>query len=83
MSERAEAILERITAVFREVLDAPGLELAPSTTAADVPGWDSLAHVDLIYGVEQAFGVRFTTREVVSLANVGALAELVRRKSAG
>ena len=75
------AILEKLGSVFGEVLGAPRLSLTRSTTAADVPGWDSLAHVELMVAVERAFGVRLTTREVMGLREVGDLVDLLARKA--
>ncbi len=71
----------RLTEVFRDVLESPSLEIGESTTADDVAGWDSLSHIDLIVAVERAFGVSFTTREVMSLANVGDLMRLIERRA--
>ena len=48
-------IHSRLTEVFRDVFEAPALEIAESTTADDVAGWDSLSHVNLIVAVETAF----------------------------
>jgi acyl carrier protein len=73
-------VLERLGGVFSDVFDAEDLKITRQSTAADVPGWDSLMHVRLILEVEKAFGVRFTTSEVASLANVGELVDAVERK---
>ncbi len=78
----SDSVKTRLTEVFRHVFDNPALELAETTTAKDVPGWDSLTHVDLIFAVESEFGVKFTTREVMTLANVGELMAAVARKTA-
>lgn len=66
--------------VFRDVFDDASLIVTEATTARDVPGWDSLNHVNLIVAVEAAFGIKFTTREATTLANVGELYQLVERK---
>ena len=66
--------------VFRDVFDDASLTVTEATTARDVPGWDSLNHVNLIVAVEAAFGIKFTTREATTLANVGELYQLVERK---
>jgi acyl carrier protein len=47
-----------------------------------VEGWDSIAHVSLIVAVEKAFRVRFTTKEVKALANVGDFIRLIERRAA-
>ncbi len=56
--------------------------LRDDMTAADVKNWDSLNHIDLIVAVEREFKIRFTTAEVTTLKNVGALASLVDKKRA-
>lgn len=77
---RAE-VHEKLTGVFRKVFDQPSLVIGDATTAKDVEGWDSLAHVSLVVAVEKAFGVRFTTKEVKALANVGDFLELIQRRA--
>ncbi|HEY8074879.1 MAG TPA: acyl carrier protein [Labilithrix sp.] len=70
----------KLHAVFRDVFDDDALTVTAQTTARDVPGWDSLNHVNLIVAVEKAFGIKLTTREATTLANVGELATLVEKK---
>jgi acyl carrier protein len=50
--------------------------------AEDVETWDSLSHINLITGIEEEFGVKFTTAEVASLKCVQDLAVLVEKKLA-
>ncbi len=73
------AILARITDVVRDELDDDALALTPATRASDVAGWDSLAHVRIVVGVEQAFKVRFATSDIARLKTVGDLVGLVQR----
>lgn len=73
-------IHQKLTDVFRDVLDQPLLEIAESTTAPKVKGWDSLAHINLIVAVENAFAVTFTTKDVKALANVGDFMRLIERR---
>ena len=76
------AIIAALTPVFQDVLDAPDLILTPATSASDVPGWDSVAHITLVVAIEQRFGIRFKTAEIEELGNVGDLARLVGEKPA-
>jgi acyl carrier protein len=78
----SEEIVAKIQDVFRRVLNQPALVLTRQMTAADVKGWDSLKHVELIVSVEGVFGVRFKTAEVGSLNNVGELIDKVVAKLA-
>lgn len=76
------AIIERLTPIFRDVLDDDDLVITPATKAEDVDGWDSLAHIRLVVSIEKALGMRFTAEEVSSLQNVGDLATLIIKKQA-
>ncbi len=74
-------ISERLKAVIRAQLRLdPSFPIDDATTAARVPGWDSLAHVALLAAVEHEFGVRFRTLEVLRVGTVGELQALVDRK---
>ena len=56
--------------------------LADETTAADVPGWDSLNHITLIGTVEDEFDVKFPMKDVVGMKNVGELVDKIIELSA-
>lgn len=75
-------IRDRLTQVFRDVFDDDAIAIHDAMTAKDVDGWDSLNHVNLIVATEKQFGVRFTTKEVNALKNVGELIALIGRKLA-
>ena len=77
---RSQEIYERLTPLFRDVLDNDGLVLSPELTADDVAEWDSLRHIRLVVGVEQELGVRFTAGEVDGLKSVGELVDLLVSK---
>jgi acyl carrier protein len=73
-------ILSRVREVFVRFFDDPRLSVDTDTTASMVPGWDSLANVELMVEVEQSFGIRFRTGEVAGLKNVGELVSLIARR---
>lgn len=77
-----DAIVTRLTSIFREVFDDDDLVLRPELTANDVDGWDSLAHIRLILTVQKAFGVKFSAVEMSRLKNVGDLITLTKHKQA-
>jgi acyl carrier protein len=49
-----EEILKRLAPLIEDPLGLYELPLTRDTTAQDVPGWDSLAHVRIAVGAEQA-----------------------------
>jgi acyl carrier protein len=62
-----ESLKAQLETVFRAVFDDATIALTAETTAADVAGWDSLMHINLIVAVEKHFGVRFATAEISRL----------------
>ena len=64
------------------ILDVDDLRLADSTRAADVAGWDSLAHLKLLVALEPALGVKFQLSEMNAATNVGELLDLILAKRA-
>lgn len=75
-----EQIYQRLTSVFREFFDDDEIEIDAETTADDIDDWDSLNHITLMAAVEDEFGIRLSMGEVSGLDNVGALAEIIRKK---
>lgn len=75
-----EQMVSRAQVIFREVLDSPTLVLTDELTAPKVEGWDSLNHVTLVMTLEEQFGVKFTTREVMGWRNVGQMLDCLQAK---
>jgi acyl carrier protein len=73
-------ISDELKAVILGALRLDDWELTDSTLAAEVPGWDSLSHVNVVLAVEKHFGVHFRSIEVLRLTNVGDLQRLVNSK---
>ena len=69
-----------LTEVMRDVFDDDDISISARTTAQDIPGWDSQAHVMLIVAAEQRFGIRFRTAEFETLHNVGDFVDLIMLK---
>jgi len=77
--ERNE-ILSRVEEIFREELELDELTLTDETTADDVEEWDSLSHIQLGVALEKAFGIKFTSREILSWENIGDLISCIQSK---
>jgi len=71
---------DRLTEIFRTVFEDEALEVIGSTTAVDVEGWDSVAHITLIFAIEEEFGFQFSSRELENIRNVGDLQALVSQR---
>jgi acyl carrier protein len=73
-------IYERLNSVFHSVFFDDSIVVTAETSAPDVDGWDSVAHVNLMVAVEAEFGIEFTTQELESMDTVGDMARLVAAK---
>ncbi len=73
-------LITNLQKIFQDVFDDSDLMISEQTTAQDVDGWDSLAHIRLIVSIEKAFNLRFSASEIGDLANVGEMAQLIARK---
>lgn len=75
-----EAVYETLNEVFRDVFDDESIEVNDETTSDDIEDWDSLEHINLIAAVEQEFGMKFNMGQVVSMKNVGEMADIIIEK---
>ncbi len=80
-SIQSDSVRDRLTEVFRRSFGDPSIIVSDELRASDVEGWDSLSHINMIYAVEKAFKIRFTTGEIAGLKNAGELVRLIERKT--
>lgn len=73
-------VIDRLTNIFRDILDDDDLVLTPETTASDVSGWDSANHINIVVATEVRFKIRFTNGEIERLNNVGDFVALIQQK---
>ena len=80
MTDAVNNTLQQLVPIFQDVLDDDSLAIDATTTAQDVDGWDSLAHIRLVVSIEKAFSLRFSAAEISELQNVGDMAALIVKK---
>ncbi len=73
-------ITEKITPVFRKVLNEPSIEISDQLSANDVDNWDSLSHMLLISEIETVFNIKFKHKELNKMKNVGDLISIISEK---
>lgn len=76
-----EEVFERLNEVFRDVFDDEDITVTDATTADDIEGWDSLEHINLLAAIEQEFGMKFNMGQVVTMKNVGEMADIIIRQA--
>ena len=72
-----DEVFIKLNEVFRDVFDDESITVTDTTTADDIEDWDSLEHINLLAAVEQEFGMKFNMGQVVSMKNVGEMADII------
>jgi acyl carrier protein len=65
-----DEFVARLTTIFREQLDDDNLTINIDTSQSDLGGWDSLAHVRIVMGIEREYGVQLDVDEIESIKSV-------------
>lgn len=75
-----EEIRRKVTEIFRDVFDDGSIVIDDETTAADIEDWDSLTHITLVSEIEDAFGYKFSMKDVLGMKNVGEMMDLLAKQ---
>ena len=73
-------IFQKLNDIFIDVLDIEEVVLNEDTSADDIDEWDSLSHIQLIVAIEKSFGIKFTSKEIMSWKNVGEMVDCILSK---
>lgn len=76
----SKLILQKVTSIFKDVLDNEEIHIENSTTANDVEEWDSLSHIQLIVEIEKQFKIKFTSPEIRDWKSVGEMIACIEKK---
>ncbi len=69
--EQREQREQRLRDVLEAVFGEEGLGFGDDDGPGKTPGWDSVAHLNLILSLEAEFGVAFATAEIPELRTLG------------
>ena len=70
--------LDQVLEIVRaQVAGAADTSLDATTQAADLRGWDSVAMVNVLFEMEERFGVEFTSRQMERADGVPSLLQIL------
>ena len=70
-------ILAQIKESLIDILDKEDFDLTMGTTPADVEGWDSLAHFQLVMELQEVYNIKIGAVAIQSWTKVGDIVETV------
>jgi acyl carrier protein len=73
-------MIDQLTSHISRVLNISETKVNSDSTAASIEEWDSLSHINLIFSIEQKFGVRFTDEQVIDSMSVIKLFDIISSK---
>ena len=73
-------ISDELKKIILGALKLDDFDFKEETIAPQVPGWDSLNHINVILAVEKHYNIRFKDLEVLRLKNVGDLQKLINAR---
>ena len=62
------------------MFDDETIEVNDDTTSEDIDDWDSFEHINLIVAVEEEFSIKIPMGKVVTMKNVGEMADIILQK---
>ncbi len=66
--------------VIAGILKIEPATLNEESNALNTPNWSSLQHIEIMLAVENAFSIRFSMPEMVSMQNIGDMQKLLVAK---
>lgn len=72
-------VWEAVKAAILEETGAVDASIGEETTADDVPGWDSLAHVRIVLNIEKRLNMKVKVSATYDADDVGQLVKLLQR----
>ena len=76
-------VRDRMFVIAARCFNAPAAGLQLASSPESVPGWDSLAHLHFVVDLEEAFDIRLTPREIMSIATLHDVERIVSEKFPG
>lgn len=72
-------VQDRLTDVFRTIFGDETIVIEDAMTADDIPAWDSVSHIQLVFAVEEEFGIKLNMKDLEGLEDVGTLRRTILR----
>lgn len=60
----------KLQGIFVEILQVPSDRIHAGTSTETEAEWDSLRHMNLIFAIEDTFGIRFDDDEIATLTSI-------------
>ena len=75
-------VMNNIEELIRQTLMlSADTQINDQTTSQDLPGWDSLGHINIITAIEDEYDIEITPEQIAKLESVAHFKELIQELS--
>lgn len=78
--EISVSLQAKVLQVAAKIFKTDQAVLSPTSSPENTQGWDSLAHMELILALEEAFGIRLSAKEIMQLSTLGNAEKIISAK---
>ncbi|MEI6246491.1 MAG: acyl carrier protein [Acidobacteriota bacterium] len=71
---------DKIKAVMAGILEIPADSITDATTMETVDTWDSLRHMEIIVGLEDAFGIELAAEDLMEMTSLAEIKRVLASK---
>lgn len=82
MARGSDIGMADVAALFAEIFDIPAESVTATTSADDVPGWDSMGHLVLVQTIEERFRITLEMNEMFEIVDAGSALTVLQRHGA-
>ena len=73
--------MDELLKIIAVALKLPIGDIAPSTSMKNNAAWDSLAHMEIIIGIEEHYQIVLDGDEIADMVSVAAIIDQLRKRS--
>lgn len=75
-----DQLIRDMMTVVRDKLRQPALEYDPAVRLAELPDFDSIVNVQIVLGLETAFGIMIDEEEIEAMLTLGDIRAILRAR---
>jgi len=69
----------KLREVFASALDIPKEKIVNEIEYNTIPEWDSIAHMQLVAKIEEAFDIMMETDDIIAMSSFGKSVEILKK----
>jgi long-chain acyl-CoA synthetase len=79
-SEQQNHLDQELLSLAAQSFRVPREELSLDSSPQNCSGWDSVAHMDFVVGIETKYGLDLLPKEIIQITSIGAALQIIQKK---